>query len=985
MSTYGFELVTEHTIREIKSKVILYRHRKTATELLSVVNDDENKVFGITFRTPPKDSTGVAHILEHSVLCGSRKYPVKEPFVELIKSSLKTFLNAFTYPDKTCYPVASQNTQDFYNLVGVYLDAVFFPRLTPEVLMQEGWHLEIATATDDSQPDAETPNDNSKLCFQGVVFGEMKGVYSSPDSVLAEVAQHSVFPDNTYGLDSGGNPKHIPDLTFEAFKAFHEEYYHPSNARVFFWGDDDPDERLRIVDEYLSQFEHRKVDSSIALQSKFSAPRVIVKPYAASDSRDSDSAMVHITWLLPEVVDAGVKLEFQLMSQILVGTPACPLYKALIDSGIGEDLTYAGVETDLRQMVFGVGLKGIDPNLAEEVEQLVMGVLESIEKEGIPHDLLEASLNTMEFALREANSGSYPKGLIYMLTSLRSWLYDCDPIAPLAFEKRLAALKNKVLGDGAFIGNMIREHLLDNPHRTRVLLVPDTEEGARQEKAEQDRLAERRALLSDDGIREVIEQARCLKERQQAPDSPEALATIPTLSVADLPRLSMRIPETQLSLLNRDSALYFHDLNTFGIVYFDLAFDLSVVPQEDFPLLSVFSKALTMTGTDKLDFVSMSRQIGAKTGGIGASYLCIPRESGDVGLWFLVRGKAMVDKGHDLTTIMRELLLGARLDDRERIRQLLLEEKAETEAGLVPSGSSFVDARIAAAYSDGGWFDEQTGGISYLFFLRDLIAGFDDQWPNLHRRLEQMRRRLFNRSNAIANVTVDEAGFRQFSSAIDDMIGGLPDQSFDRLRWGRTAEPCDARNEGLVVPAQVNYVGKGGNIRDVGYAYHGSSMVITKWLKTSWLWDRVRVQGGAYGAYCGTERLTGLFNFGSYRDPNLEQTLRVYDETSDYLANVSLSSEEIDKGILGVIGNLDTYRLPDAKGSVAFMRRLAGITEETRARIRAEVFDTTLENFREFGRCLALIKDKSTVVVLGGRDSLQKVAEPLGLRLTPVL
>lgn len=786
MIIHGFQLVDERYVAEIKSQARLYRHVQTGAQLLSLINDDENKVFGITFRTPPKDSTGVAHILEHSVLCGSRKYPVKEPFVELLKSSLKTFLNAFTYPDKTCYPVASQNTQDFYNLIDVYLDAVFFPNLTPEVLMQEGWHF-------------EAESESSPLTIQGVVFGEMKGVYSSPDSVLGETTQQSLFPDNTYGLDSGGNPRDIPRLTFEAFKAFHENYYHPSNARVYFWGDDDPDERLRLVDAYLQQFQAKKIDSTIAIQQPFSSPRYIEKKYASSEPSETDRAMVTVNWLLPEVTDPQTTLAFQILDHALLGTPASPLRKALIDSGLGEDLTGAGVETDLRQMYFSTGLKGIDRNRAEDVETLITKELQALVDQGIPRDLLDASLHSTEFHLREANTGSYPRGLIFMLQSLRSWLYDADPLGPLAFEKPLESIKAKVR-EGGYFEKLIRDHLLENPHRSRVLLVPDPEEGARRDAQEQQFLSERRKGLTDDDVRQVMEQARHLKERQQTPDSEEALATIPTLSIEDLPRLGKRIAQERLPLGTQEEAVCFHDQNTFGIAYLDIAFDMSVVPQQDIPLLPLFGRALLETGTAQQDFVTLSRRISANTGGIWPDMFLSTTQQGTTSAWFMLRGKAMLDKGEELTRIMREVLQSARFEDRERIRQLLLEEKAQMEMGIIPSGHGMVDARIRSRYSEAAWLSEQTGGISYLFFVRDLLSRFEEMWPSVLERLQGLRRRLFNQRHIRVNITLDEAGLGQFKPHVEALFHELPNERVETQTWDRSV---DLTSEGQIGRAHV--------------------------------------------------------------------------------------------------------------------------------------------------------------------------------------
>jgi presequence protease len=475
---HGFKLIREQEIAEYKTQARLYRHEKTGAELLSLINEDENKVFGITFRTTPKDSTGVAHIMEHCVLNGSRKYPVKEPFVELVKGSLNTFLNAFTYPDKTCYPVASTNLQDFYNLVDVYLDAVFFPRLTPYNLMQEGWHYEL-----------ENPDD--PLQYKGVVFNEMKGVYSSPESVLDDKSQQTLLPDTIYGVDSGGNPEFIPDLTYEQFKQFHDTYYHPSNARIFFYGDDPEEERLRLLSAYLNEFEYLDVDSTIALQPRFDQPRREEDVYDAGEE-EAQKSMITLNWLLPEVGDEELTLGLSILEHILTGNPGSPLRKALIESGLGEDLVGRGLETGTRQMFYSTGMRGIEADHADKVEALVMNTLEGLAGTGIDSETVGASLNTVEFMLRENNTGQFPRGLALMLRSLNSWLYDADPLAPLQFEQPLQSIKDRVARGERYFESLIQTYLLENSHRVTVLLKPDAELGKRREQDERRRLEEAR-------------------------------------------------------------------------------------------------------------------------------------------------------------------------------------------------------------------------------------------------------------------------------------------------------------------------------------------------------------------------------------------------------------------------------------------------------------------------------------------------------------
>ncbi len=955
---HGFRLVEQRFIRELETDARLYEHVATGAQLLSLVNDDENKVFGITFRTPPADSTGVAHILEHSVLCGSRKYPVKEPFVELLKSSLKTFLNAFTYPDKTCYPVASQNVRDFYNLVDVYLDAVFHPRITPEVLMQEGWHL-------------ETDGPDAPLTFQGVVYGEMKGVYSSPESLLGRYCQQSVFPDITYGLDSGGDPADIPSLTFEQFKAFHEQYYHPSNSRIFFCGDDDPDERLRYVDEFLAGFGRREIDSRVGLQPRFDAPRRLERPYAVSaDAGEAAKAMVAVNWLLPETRDIELSLALQILSYILVGMSASPLRKALIDSGLGEDLTGSGLEGELRQMFFSTGLKGIDPKDAPKVEALIFEVLQRLADGGVDRSLVKAAVNTIEFGLRERNTGSFPKGLSYMLQALTIWLYDGDPLSALAFEAPLERVKHALNADEPFLERLIRHHFLDNPHRTTVVLLPDSELGKRLEEQERQRLADRAQGMTAEERARVMQQAAALKARQQTPDSPESLATIPRLAVADMPRDNKPIPDELITLAPSGVPLHFHDLPTSGVVYLDVGFDMTAVPQEELVLLPLFGRALLGTGTDKEDYVSLSQRISATTGGVWHDTLAsATAEPGRTAAWMFLRGKVMASQGQELTSVMADVLRGARFDNRQRIRQLLLEDKARLEHALVPGGHSFVDSRLRSAFGTAEWVSEQLGGITYLFFLRGLLDDVDRNWPDVEARLRRLAALLFNQKNMIVNVTTDRHAFEAFRPSVERLADGIP--SFEPMKADWHA-PQDKRHEGLTIPAQVNYVGKAVNLYELGYQFHGSALVITRFLRTSWLWDRVRVQGGAYGAFCRLNRLTGVFGQVSYRDPNVEKTLEVFDGTPEFLATVPLPPEEVEQNVIGAIGDLDTYMLPDTKGYVSLVRTLTGQTQDDLNRIRHEVLDTREEHFRAFGAVAQGLREAGRIVVLGGGDALEK-------------
>jgi len=970
MAVHGFDLIQEQTVAETNSTARFYRHAKTGAELLSLASADENKVFGVAFRTPPHDSTGVAHILEHSVLCGSRKYPVKKPFVELKKGSLSTFLNAFTFPDMTCYPVASQNLQDFYNLIDVYLDAVFFPKIARETFLQEGWHYEM-----------ETPA--SPLSYKGVVFNEMKGNYSSPDNMLQQFSKSSLYPDITYGLDSGGDPRHIPDLTYEQFRAFHARYYHPSNARLFFFGDDDPDERLRRLDDLLQAFDPIKVDSAVGLQPRFDAPRRFTNTYAAGAEEAANKAMVTVNWMFDEVVEAERALAFDVLNYILAGTPASPLYKALIDSGLGE--AYTGwLNSQLRQPSYTAGLKGIDPADADRVEALILATLGGLAERGIERSTVEAAMNITEFLLREYNTGSFPRGIVMMLTALQAWLYDRNSMAPLAFEKPLTAIKARLGSGERYFERLIQEHLLENRHRTTVLLKPDPEQGEREAAAERARLEAVRARMSAAELQAAVDTTHQLKELQATPDPPEALAAIPSLTLADLPRQNRLIP--RLEGRSADTRTLFHDLPTNQVIYLDLAFDLHRLPGELLPYLPLFGRALLETGVGEQDFVALSERIDRSTGGIySATWTSATRTPGASTAMLVLRAKAMPDKTGELFGILEDVLTKARLDDRERFRQMVLETKSTREASLVPGGSSFVNLRLQASLHEAYWAYEQMGGISYLFFLRRLAEEVESNWPGVQAVLERIRRILIERDALVCNITTDAANWRAFEPQLRKFLGTLPLTRNSPSPWRMDARANNS--EGLAVPTTVNFVGKGGDIYRLGYQATGAIWVVMNHLNTTWLWDKLRVQGGAYGASCQCDLHSGGFAFVSYRDPNLQATLDIYDKSADFLRAATLGPAELTRSIIGVIGDLDAYQTPDAKGWTSLANWLTGATDDLNQRRREEALSASPADFRNLAAALAELARHGRVVVLGSEQAIAEANAHRGepLQVTKVI
>ncbi|ROQ92346.1 insulinase family protein [Desulfosoma caldarium] len=961
----AFQLHRDTFIQEIQTQAKIYTHVPTGARILSMENDDENKVFGVTFRTPPKDASGLPHILEHSVLCGSRKYPVKEPFVELLKGSLQTFLNAFTYPDKTCYPVASQNLQDFYNLVDVYLDSVFYPKITPWIFKQEGWHYELE-------------NRESPLQYKGVVYNEMRGAYSSPDRLVVEYSQQSLFPDTPYGLDSGGDPQVIPTLTYEQFKAFHETYYHPSNAWFYFYGNDDPDRRLAVLEDLLKDFQPRSVDSRIPLQPPFTAPRRVHKTYAVGKDQPP-KAMVTVNWLLTQTEPPETHLALHILEYVLLGMPGSPLRRALIESGLGEDLAGVGLEAELQQMMFSTGLKGVAPKNLEKVEALILNVVKELAEKGIPKETVEAALNTLEFRLRENNTGPYPRGLALMLRALTTWLYDGDPLALVAFETPLNWVKEKALSGTGFLEELLVRYWVNNPHRATLFLEPDETLEERQRAEEAKKLAERKASMSPQDLERLVKETRTLRQLQETPDPPEALATIPRLRLEDLERENKKIPAEDCMLAQ--VPVLTHDLFTNGIVYLDLAFEVSAVPAHLLGYVPLLGRALLEMGTEKEDYVRLNERISRKTGGISvqtSTFVCA--DGHRVGSWLLIRGKALTHQVPELCAILRDLVTAVRLDNRDRFRQIALESKARREASLIPEGHRFVARRVKAPWHAAHWAEENMKGIESLFFVRKLCERVDSDWEGVLADLEQVRHAILSSKNLRANVTVDEATRQEITPVLEELLAGLPAHDTARASWLPNRMP---HKEGFTGPLHVNYVAKGLNLRDAGFRFRGSALVVSHFLRTGYLWDRVRVQGGAYGAFTQLDRFSGDFTLVSYRDPNVHKTLHVYDQCADFLKTFELHQDELTKAIIGVIGDLDRHLLPDAKGFTSFMRHLAGDDDAARQRMRDEVLATTRDDFRAFGELLDSARDTGRIVVLGSRESL--ASEDMALHISQVL
>ncbi len=955
----NFTLATERSLKEAGGLVRHYIHNDTGTQVLSVTNTDENKVFGVTFRTPSPNATGVAHILEHSTLCGSARYPVKEPFLVLMQGSLQSFLNAFTYPDKTCYPVASANLRDFYNLVDVYIDAVFHPLITENIFRQEGWHIEADSA-------------DGPWCYKGVVYNEMKGVYSSPESRLAEECQAALFPDNVYSKDSGGDPAVIPSLTYRQFRDFHARLYHPSNARFFFWGDDPEEKRLEIVNRAVSGAGMCRSDSRVEKQPPFAAPARIIKSYAAEEGAKS---LFAVNWITGDRSDIERTIALEMLAHILDGMPGSPLRRALISSGLGEDTVGGGLETDLIQTCYRIGLKGITWENIPAAEKCIQDTLASLADKGVEKTLVEAAVNTVEFAYREANFGRFPRGLVAMIQSLATWLYDGDPIAPLAWEQPLENIKQRLAGGEKIFENLLRSCFLDNPTCATVILTPDTGMAARLEKEEAAHLDAVRASMSPAQREEVVRVCQELRLAQSTPDSPEKLATIPNLRVADMPLKNKHIPcETHKE---GGHSLLGVELDTQGIAYTGVLIPMPSLPERLVPVLGLFVRGLREFGTARRDYTDLGSLIDARTGGLAASTSMIPRVDGSLACYLGFTGKAVSERVPDLYGILREMLLEP-AQDRDllaaRIKEMLLEDKARLEQGIVSSGHASASLRVRARYTRDAALLERMRGMRYLDTVRAWLGNWDQACEEILAAIDELHALLVASRPSVIVCTGSGADIEACQREGAALIAALPSgAACDGLQTPSLDAPCQA--EVFTTPSQVNYVARGCNLYQLGYTFRGSASVILRHVSRSYLWDQVRVLGGAYGAGCSLDRLTGNFVCTSYRDPGLEQTLAAYDGIAAFLENTALSAADLERAVVGATGDIDAYRLPDERGLLALNRWLAGETEEGLQTMRDEVLGTTASDFRNFAAIMREAADKGSVCIIGGAGAGRYAAE----------
>lgn len=960
----AYTLVKEKEIKEMNSLGVVLSHKKTGARLFLMLNDDENKVFSIGFRTPPDTSTGVAHILEHSVLCGSEKFPVKDPFVELVKGSLNTFLNAMTYPDKTVYPVASCNEKDFQNLMNVYLDAVFYPNIyhEPKIFQQEGWHYELE--------DTKGP-----LTINGVVYNEMKGAFSSPESLLDRLITHELFPDTCYGFESGGDPAEIPNLTYEDFVRFHQSYYHPSNSFIYLYGNMDIVQKLEWLDkEYLGRFEKRAVDSAIQFQKPFAHPREKEAYYSITeDEEEENQAYFSVNTVVGTDLDPKLYVAFQILEYTLLDAPGAPLKQALLDAGIGDDI-FGGYESGILQPYFSVVAKNAAKEQKAEFLAVVKGTLRKLADQGIDAKSLLAGLNYYEFRYREADYGSAPKGLMYGLWSMDSWLYDGDPMLHLEYQETFDFLK-KAVGEGYFEG-LIREYLLDNPFEAVITLLPQKNLTAKEDQKLAKKLEDYRASLSEEELLFLQKETKALKEYQETPSPQEDLLKIPMLKREDIDTEGEGLYGEEKEI---DGIKVIHsNLFTSGIGYLTLLFTTDGIAQEDLPYVGLLKSVLGYVDTEHFSYNELASEIYLNSGGIDfsvTSYVNLKEPEKFVGA-FAAKAKVLYPRIDFAFSILKEIFTSSKLDDEKRLGEILAENKSRARMRLENASHSAAVARATSYFSPTSSYNDLTGGIGYFHFLEKICRDYENPKNRgpLMQKLKDVCSRLFTLDHMLVSYTADEEGFALLAGAMKKLTDALKNSDGKRYPFVFSAQN---QNEGFKTSSQVNYVARCGNFRKGGFAYTGTLRILKMILNYDYLWLNLRVQGGAYGCMSGFGR-SGEGYLVSYRDPNVKETNETYNHIPEYLKNFDVSERDMTKYIIGTISELDTPLTPSIKGARGLSAWISGVTREMLQKEREEILSADPEDIRRLAPLIQELLASNALCVIGNEEQVKAQAGMFG-------
>lgn len=953
----AYEVQLCESINDIHAEGTLLRHKKTGARILLLENDDENKVFTVGFRTPPKNSTGVAHILEHSVLCGSRHFPLKDPFVELVKGSLNTFLNAMTYPDKTIYPVASCNDQDFQNLMHVYMDAVFYPNIyeREEIFCQEGWSYRLESL--------EAP-----LEYNGVVYNEMKGAFSSAEELLNREIFNSLFPDTPYGVESGGDPACIPELSYEEFLDFHRSYYHPSNSYIYLYGDMDMTEKLRWLDEvYLSKFHKRAVDSAIPVQEPFHKmkEKAVAYPVLDSDPLEQNTYLTY-NLVMGSGLDIELNLAMEILDYVLLSAPGAPVKQRLLDEGIGKDVS-SSYEDGILQPFFSIMVKNAEASDKERFLSLIREELERICEEGIPKKAIASGINYFEFRFREADFASYPKGLIYGMDTFGSWLYDDG--APFTYLKQLkvfADLREKAKG-GYFEG-LIRKYFLDNTHSAVLVGTPERGLEVKKEKALEAAMADRKARMSKEELEGLIFATRRLKEYQDEEDSPETKACIPLLRRADIRREAMKLYNTEHTV-NGVKVLH-HDVYTNGIAYLQLLFDTSRVPDELIPYMGLLKSVLGYIGTEHYTYGELFHEINASSGGIVCGLQVFSDRKNEMGCrrMFGVRAKYLYSQREFVFSMIREILLTSKLADTRRLHEILSQIKAENQMSLAAAGHSTAVLRANSYYSAMAGFQDRIGGVAYARFIKELEEDFEERKTLLVEKLRKLMEMIFRPELLTVSITADGEGYAGLEGEIARLCGGLytGEVPIGGFNWR-----AERKNEGLKTAGQVQYVACCGNFREAGYEYTGALRILKVIMSYDYLWMNIRVKGGAYGCM-NLFRRNGDTSFVSYRDPKLKETVGIFENAAGYVAGFAADERTMDQYVIGAVSDMDTPLTPSARGDVSLNAWFSGITEEMLQKERDQVLNARPEDIRELSGLVKAVMDQGNLCVVGSETAVEQ-------------
>ncbi|MCL2218677.1 MAG: insulinase family protein [Chitinispirillia bacterium] len=963
----GFRLEQVQEIPELRSSAYRFTHEKTGARLIHLYNDDANNLFSIAFRTPTDDSTGVPHILEHSVLCGSKRFPLKDPFQEMLKGSLQTFLNAMTYPDKTVYPVSSQVEKDFYNLVDVYCDAVLNPLLTENTFYQEGWHYDMEEV-------------NGPVGIKGIVYNEMKGVFSDFSSVVGRELFCKLYPDTSYSNESGGDPEHIPELTYGQFREFHRKFYHPSNSFIFIYGNIPSEKTLSFIDErYLSAFGKLAIDSAVKPQAPWSEPRALSIEAPASEE-DDGSASVICAWIVGDTTDPVAVFTGSILSHYLLATESSPLKRALVDSGLGEDLDDMSMfESDLAQLAFMVGLRKTKPEHAQEVLGIILNTLKREAENGLDGDLIEGAVRQAEFSLREIIGGHYPYNLRLADRCYRMWINGGDPMALLAFEKPVATIKEE-MAKGGYFERFIKERLVDNNHRLLLTATASAKKGEMLEGLTERQAARLTAGFTDDDKRRCVELTAALREQQSAPPSPEVLAALPSLNKADLPKKGKTVPADRGNL--GDAQMITHPIFTSGVAYLDIGFDFCGVPTNLLPFVPLYLNLLTRCGAAGHSYEQMAKRISLSTGGIDASISCRTKIGTADGLFFVgfVHGKALEPRFGEMLGIWEDLLLSPELNNMKLIKDLLLEERNALNSSIIHSGHSFASTNASSRLSRSRLKDEILGGVTQLRFLDTVVK--QEDYGKAADACVKLHEFLVNRKACVVSVTANDPSV--FTPQLEKFIGRLParekagESSFDA---GNTAAAAAVNGNhcadiqkyvGIEINSAVNFAARAWKVPGLSAADCGRLFLLSRNLSTGYLWDKIRVEGGAYGGSAGMSVSHPIFTCTSYRDPNLEDTLTHFTKGLEEVA-CSISAEKVDQSIIGAIGKVDHPKNPHALGFGETMDILTGCTAEYHQELREALLAATPGDLKQIAGMILASKE-SAVTVLGSAAAFDRAA-----------